>query len=403
MLAHRCSSRHLCPPILRPHHRPFSFTPNTGLPRLPARHDPHKVDPAPSFREEIGRTSDVESFSEAVRQPSIRNQVLFFVFGSAVAFGVAARQTNEETLQWTKKLRESGITWTLRTPTNEAMRRARQLEFAKKLQTGLNRFSTWVADWPETLRAMSVWTYAQVAQPLVQTTEGRRVCWTIGALNGLVWLAWQFPQLQPVMMRSFAHSPLSGLSYTMLTSMFSHSSFFHLLFNCMALASFGSSASQYLARTQPESLRESTSKYHFLAFFVSAGLFSGLASHVVAARITFPRLVAGLIPDAPRTILPSLGASGAIYATVTLTALAYPDAGMRLIFPPTPEFPIQYGVGALVALDCVGALRGWRMFDHVAHLGGAAFGALYYAYGPRMWEQARLRTLGGLPRSLSSS
>ena len=26
-----------------------------------------------------------------------------------------------------------------------------------------------------------------------------------------------------------------------------------------------------------------------------------------------------------------------------------------------------------------------RVFDHYAHLGGAAFGALYYAYGDEFW------------------
>jgi rhomboid-like protein len=60
------------------------------------------------------------------------------------------------------------------------------------------------------------------------------------------------------------------------------------------------------------------------------------------------------------TILPSLGASGAIYSTVIMSTLAFPDAEVSLVFPPTPSFPIQYGVGGLVLLDCVGILRGWR-------------------------------------------
>jgi rhomboid-like protein len=125
----------------------------------------------------------------------------------------------------------------------------------------------------------------------------------------------------------------------------------------------------------------------------TAGLFSGLVSHVVSARVRFPRIVARLLenkaPAAARPsllarlfrtrpapldaaadaapalerslrILPSLGASGAIYASVTLTALAFPDAVVSLIFPPTHPIPIQWGVGALVLLDVVGALRGWR-------------------------------------------
>ena len=35
------------------------------------------------------------------------------------------------------------------------------------------------------------------------------------------------------------------------------------------------------------------------------------------------------------------------------------------------------------------------MLDHWAHLGGAAFGALYYAYGPQLWDWMRA-TNGGV-------
>lgn len=59
-------------------------------------------------------------------------------------------------------------------------------------------------------------------------------------------------------------------------------------------------------------------------------------------------------------IMPSLGASGAIYSTVVMSTLAFPDAEVSLVFPPTPSFPIQYGVGGMVLLDCIGILRGWR-------------------------------------------
>jgi len=34
-----------------------------------------------------------------------------------------------------------------------------------------------------------------------------------------------------------------------------------------------------------------------------------------------------------------------------------------------------------------------RFFDHYAHLGGAAFGALYYTYGMRVWDSMRVHTL----------
>lgn len=61
-----------------------------------------------------------------------------------------------------------------------------------------------------------------------------------------------------------------------------------------------------------------------------------------------------------QTILPSLGASGAIYSAVALTAMAFPHTEIALMIPPSFPIPIQWGVGALVVVDIVGALRGWR-------------------------------------------
>ena len=118
-----------------------------------------------------------------------------------------------------------------------------------------------------------------------------------------------------------------------------------------------------------------------------AGLFSSLVSHVATARIKYPQLIAQLATrsapaasgaavaegsaavratsafagsDALASIKPSLGASGAIYATVTLTAMAFPEAHISLIFPPTPPIPIQYGVFGFMAMDLLGVIRGWR-------------------------------------------
>jgi rhomboid-like protein len=158
-------------------------------------------------------------------------------------------------------------------------------------------------------------------------------------------------------------------------------------------------------------LRESTATYHILAFYLScayppsfdspyltvilhaAGLFSSLVSHLAATRFIYPRLLSRLVqPEktgspgvigkissslssaakssarptttdaaaASPTILPSLGASGAIYSAVVMSTFAFPDAEVSLVFPPTPSLPIQYGVGGMVLLDCIGILRGWR-------------------------------------------
>ena len=55
-----------------------------------------------------------------------------------------------------------------------------------------------------------------------------------------------------------------------------------------------------------------------------------------------------------------LGASGAVYACMTVCALAYPDAALALKMPPTFPVPIGFALGSLVALDVVGVWRAWR-------------------------------------------
>ena len=65
-----------------------------------------------------------------------------------------------------------------------------------------------------------LWTYAQAAEVYLNTTEGKRLAYTICGVNGIVWALWQIPKLQTGMIRSFMHYPLSGLSYTLVTSLF---------------------------------------------------------------------------------------------------------------------------------------------------------------------------------------
>lgn len=60
------------------------------------------------------------------------------------------------------------------------------------------------------------------------------------------------------------------------------------------------------------------------------------------------------------TLAPSLGASGAVYACVTMSALAFPEAQIAMAIPPSYPIDIQWGVGGLLCIDMIGALRGWR-------------------------------------------
>ncbi|KIY63651.1 hypothetical protein CYLTODRAFT_425905 [Cylindrobasidium torrendii FP15055 ss-10] len=356
--------------------------------------------------------------------PGVRNQIIFGLLGSLAVFAYAAENTNAETDTWTKRVKSS-LRWA--PITNAELRKLQQVEFVKSLRTQFAKVQETVTALPLLLRPWITGFYLAVAQPYADASEGKRICWKICLLNTGIFLAWQIPRLQPVLRKTFMHNPLSGLSYTMFTSTFSHRGFLHLLFNCIALEGFGSSAAVYLSTAQhataPEQL-ESTSTYHFTAFFIAAGAFASLVAHAVDTKFLYPRMVsrifsassakagadtwasavvassarpaaAAAATAAPPRILPSLGASGAVYACVTMTALAFPTSQVALIIPPSYPMDIWVGVGGLLAFDTLGALkilrtgRGFFNLGHFAHLGGAAFGVAYYYNGPHTWSWLR--------------
>ncbi|KAL6299556.1 hypothetical protein BKA93DRAFT_753381 [Sparassis latifolia] len=91
--------------------RSLSACPSRRFPRITSQHvRPYRAPEAPhvpSFREELAKT-EVEMLGENTRiPPTVSNQILFFLVGSILAFGAAARWTKEDTLYWTNKISES--------------------------------------------------------------------------------------------------------------------------------------------------------------------------------------------------------------------------------------------------------------------------------------------------------
>ncbi|KAJ7091345.1 hypothetical protein B0H15DRAFT_835549 [Mycena belliarum] len=317
---------------------------------------------------------------------SVRNQILFAGFVVFDVFLWAATRTNTEIDQLVDKLAPDGDINAL---DNRTLGQARAEEIIPTLVKWGALISRMTQNLPEIPRTVLNESYLNAAKKYAEAPGVTKVCWGICAFNTAIFVAWRIPRLTGFMARNFVHRPLSGLSRTLLTSVFSHEAFFHLLFNSMALLSFGAASGYYFdkqARSSPH--LESTAAYHFFAFFVTAGLFSSLASHFLRLRL-YNLAVSRLTTLGQSGFRPyiggSLGASGAIYSAVVISALAFPEAHVSPIFIPI-SIPIQVGVGGMALLDVVGFLRGWRMFDHIAHLGGAVFGVWYYLYGPRLWD-----------------
>ncbi|TFK51998.1 hypothetical protein OE88DRAFT_1807883 [Heliocybe sulcata] len=362
----------------------------------------------PSFRERLAQSAmkevAVESFTERVKKPRIGWQIYYVVMSGLGIYLISAKAANVETAIWTERLKQSAV-FQDKDPTSDDIKRAKYFHLGKRLQAMILEINNSVSNLPNTVKSMPILATARSMQNYLDASEARRVCWTIVLYNTCIFLAWKIPRARSFMNRAFTHDPLSGRSYTLFTSVFSHSSFWHLVLNSMALTSFTATAAQYFIREQrnsPTAMPEASVRQHLFAFYICSGLFASLFSHVAWTRIVYPRIVSRIAsPTSPAKglfrravtadtqINPSLGASGAIYASVVVTALAFPDAEISLFFPPGLTLPIQWGVGGFVLLDIIGILRGWRFFNHWAHLGGAIFGGLYYAWGPSWWDGVR--------------
>ncbi|KAK7012225.1 rhomboid domain-containing protein [Favolaschia claudopus] len=363
-----------------------SNTPPPPEPRL-------ALEPSPPS----SRPQGVGHITESDQPYRPRSTSRHFLFAGSVIAGIflwGAARTNEDTEKWINKISHGGGSDGL---DNRTLFRAKGFELAETARRwwdGIARSIQFLSPIPQNaIRDL----YVSVAQRFVNATGAEKACWAITALNGAVFIAWQIPRLAGYMTKNFIHYPLSGHTHTLLTGVFSHHSFFHLLFNSMALLSFGAATGAFLTGSLgprgPSDRLESTNAYHFLAMFVAAGLVSSLVSHTVKLKV-YDRFTAHIAKSAPESlhrvpfIAGSLGASGAVYACIAISAVTFPELTVSPIFIPF-SVPIRLGVGALVALDVIGILRGWRTFDHFAHFGGALFGFWYALFGPALWARWR--------------
>lgn len=156
----------------------------------------------------------------------------------------------------------------------------------------------------------------------------------------------------PFMDHYFGLVPRAVWSQLMLwqpiTYMFLHGGFLHILFNMFILWMFGSDLERAWGST-------SFLKYYFVCG-IGAGLFN--------------------VAFQPNSLIPIIGASGAIYGLLVAFALIYPDRMVYVYF----LFPIKvkYLVIFLVVTEFVLSMSSSSGgIAHLAHLGGAVVGFIY--------------------------
>lgn len=162
----------------------------------------------------------------------------------------------------------------------------------------------------------------------------------------------------PALVRLLAFVPAEILvrPWTALTYMFVHASFFHLLFNMLALFFFG------------PPLEERWGGEEFLKFYLITG-FSG-----AVLSLFFPHMAI-------------VGASGAIYGIMVAFAMYWPENPIYIwgIFPVKAKWLVGFLVGFSVFASVTGG--GGSGVAHLAHLGGAlaAFAYLKSSWAPSEW------------------
>lgn len=140
--------------------------------------------------------------------------------------------------------------------------------------------------------------------------------------------------------------------WTIVTYMFMHSGFIHLLFNILGLYWFGKLFS-----------------YHFegnklLSVYLLGGVASGLL-YIIAFNV-FP------VFNSSNAIL--MGASGSIFAI--LVAAAFYDPNRELMIPIIGTFALKYVAAFYVLLSVIG-ISASNPGGNIAHLGGAFWGWFY--------------------------
>ncbi|KAH9441672.1 hypothetical protein Pst134EA_032682 [Puccinia striiformis f. sp. tritici] len=156
---------------------------------------------------------------ETPRKPGTWRPYVFTLGISLLAFGLAIDQTNRDTAEKIDYIRTHQGTfpsWFSKTFTGYAsyldpsdaqlqqLRKLDKLNFIKDY--GLNSiFPHHLLNW------------------YINLGEGKQICYVIALINLQIFALWQMPRFFKSMTQRFTHFPLSGRSYTLLTSTFSHS------------------------------------------------------------------------------------------------------------------------------------------------------------------------------------
>ena len=148
--------------------------------------------------------------------------------------------------------------------------------------------------------------------------------------------------------------------WQMITHMFMHGSFTHLLFNMFGLYMFGSRLEQMWGAKR----------------FINFYLITGLGAALLHTLVQDYEITQGLIS----VNQPTVGASGALFGILVAFAMYWPNTQLFLMFIPVP-IKAKWAVIGYAAFELFAGISGFQAgVAHFAHLGGALFGFILVKY-----------------------
>lgn len=148
-----------------------------------------------------------------------------------------------------------------------------------------------------------------------------------------------------------------GHVYQLITYMFLHGDFFHIIMNMYALWLFGSELEYYWGTKE-------FYKYYFI---------TGIGAGVIYALFNY------------KSHIPVIGASGAVFGILLAFGLLFPERELFIIFPIPIRLKSKTFVFIIGGLEILYLMGGSRGIAHLAHLGGILIGFIYLR-----WKRRRL-------------
>lgn len=185
--------------------------------------------------------------------------------------------------------------------------------------------------------------------------------------------------------------------YQLVTHMFMHGGFTHLLFNMFALWMFG------------RVLESVWGPKRFFIYYFVTGL-GAAALHTLVNYLQFHYLAGRMSPETVQMVMtqgteifnqgknfsdpaagklnlmlniPTVGASGAVFGILLGFGMLFPNTELMLLFPPIP-IKAKYFVAGYGAIELFSGITGMGPnIAHFAHLGGMLFGFFMIRYWNR--------------------